>query len=264
MNDRIDKSLKGKHAVITGGGRGIGAAIASSLAARDVNLTIMGRNLETLQDTAKSLMQDFSVAVSSVSLDVSSESAVEKAFSSLDPALGPVDILVNNAGYAPAAPFHRISLADWKQVIDVDLTGAFLCTRMVLPGMIERGFGRVVNIASTAGLKGYAYVTSYCAAKHGMIGLTRALALETAKTGVTVNAVCPGYTDTDIVTASIENIVAKTGKSSDDAMANLVSNNPQQRLINPMEVAETVAWLCLPASSAMTGQSIAVAGGEVM
>jgi NAD(P)-dependent dehydrogenase (short-subunit alcohol dehydrogenase family) len=177
---------------------------------------------------------------------------------------GRVDILVNNAGQAESAPLAKTDLALWQRMLAANLTGTFLCTREALPEMAARGAGRVVNVASTAGLVGYAYVAAYCAAKHGVVGLTRAAALECAKTGVTVNAVCPGYTETDIVAAAVANIVAKTGKSEAEARAALVARNPQGRMVQPAEVAAAVLWLCLPAAASVTGQAIAVAGGEVM
>jgi NAD(P)-dependent dehydrogenase (short-subunit alcohol dehydrogenase family) len=171
---------------------------------------------------------------------------------------------VNNAGQAESAPLAKTDLALWQRMLAVNLTGAFLCAREALPEMTARGAGRIVNVASTAGLVGYAYVAAYCAAKHGVVGLTRAAALECAKTGVTVNAVCPGYTETDLVATAVANIVAKTGKSEAEARAALVARNPQARMVQPEEVAGAVLWLCLPASSSVTGQAIAVAGGEVM
>jgi len=177
---------------------------------------------------------------------------------------GRIDMLINNAGQAASAPFLQTDAALWQQMLDVNLSGSFHCIGQVLPAMLEAGWGRIVNIASTAGLKGYSYVAAYCAAKHGVIGLTRALALELATKGVTVNAVCPGYTETGIVETAIANIVAKTGRSPEQAKAALAAANPQQRLVQPDEVAQAVAWLCAPASSAMTGQAIAVAGGEIM
>ena len=190
--------------------------------------------------------------------------AVSAGFERAQSTFGPVQILVNNAGVARSAPFHKTDSALWQAMLAVNLTGTYLCCRAALPGMLEAGFGRIVNVASTAGLTGYAYVTAYCAAKHGVIGLTRALALETARSAVTVNAVCPGYTDTDMVHQAVANIVAKTGKSEEQARAALTERNPQQRLVRPEEVANAVLWLCLPGSEAVTGQSISVSGGEVM
>jgi NAD(P)-dependent dehydrogenase (short-subunit alcohol dehydrogenase family) len=195
---------------------------------------------------------------------LSDPEAVDAAFDGLDAKLGAPSILINNAGIALSAPFSKTDLTFWRKMIDIDLTGAFLCMRKVLPGMKEAGFGRIVNTVSTAGLKGYPYVTAYCAAKHGLLGLTRSLAVETAKTGVTVNAVCPGYADTDIVRGAVANIVAKTGLSEEDALAQLTSHNPQARLIQPAEVAEAVIWLCRPESGSVTGQAIVIAGGEIM
>ena len=177
---------------------------------------------------------------------------------------GPVSILVNNAGQAVSAPFVKTDLALWQRMLQSNLTGTFLCTQAVLPGMLAAGYGRIVNVASTAGLIGYQYVSAYCAAKHGVIGLTRSLALELAKKNITVNAVCPGYTDTEIVRAAVANISAKTGRNEDEARAELARSNPQGRLVQPQEVANAVLWLCLPGSEAVTGQAIAVAGGEVM
>jgi NAD(P)-dependent dehydrogenase (short-subunit alcohol dehydrogenase family) len=175
-----------------------------------------------------------------------------------------VDILVNNAGQAASAPFGRTDDALWQRMLDVNLTGAYHCIQAALPGMVDAGWGRIVNVASTAGLTGYRYVAAYCAAKHGLVGLTRALALEVAGRGVTVNAVCPGYTETDIVADAVANIVRTTGRSEEQARAGLAAANPQGRLVRPGEVAHAVAWLCMPGAAAMNGQAIAVAGGEVM
>jgi NAD(P)-dependent dehydrogenase (short-subunit alcohol dehydrogenase family) len=197
-------------------------------------------------------------------LDVTDEAAVHAAIASAVQQLGPITILLNNAGQAQPAPFAKTTSRHWQQMLDVNLTGAFHCTQAVLPQMLEKGWGRIINIASTAGLKGYKYVSAYVAAKHGLVGLTKALALELATKNITVNAVCPGYTETDIVHEAIANIMQKTGRSEEQARAELAAGNPQQKLVQVEEVANAVAWLCQPASGAMTGQSIAVAGGEVM
>ena len=251
--------LKDKHAVITGGGTGIGAAIAAALAADGARLTLMGRRPEPLEAAAATLTQ-----VRGVSCDVTDPASVAVAFDKAQAALGLIDILVNNAGAAETAPFHKLDIQHWRRMMAVNLDGVFNCTRAVYDEMRGRGWGRIVNVASTASLKGYAYVSAYCAAKHGVLGLTRALALEAAQSGVTVNAVCPGYTDTDIVRDAIKNIAEKTGRSAEAATAELTRVNPQGRLIQPSEVADSVLWLCRPESASITGQAIVVAGGEVM
>jgi 3-hydroxybutyrate dehydrogenase len=258
------KDLAGRHAIVTGGARGIGAAIAAALASHGANVTIMDIDREAMQQQAATLSKAGGGQVGSRYIDLSDPEAVDAAFDGLDAKLGAPSILINNAGIALSAPFSKTDLNFWRKMIDIDLTGAFLCMRKVLPGMKEAGFGRIVNTVSTAGLKGYPYVTAYCAAKHGLLGLTRSLAVETAKTGVTVNAVCPGYADTDIVRGAVANIVAKTGLSEEDALAQLTSHNPQARLIQPAEVAEAVIWLCRPESGSVTGQAIVIAGGEIM
>jgi len=252
-------ALEGRHAVVTGGGRGIGAAIASALADAGARITLMGRSEAALQEKASALP-----AAQAIRCDVTEEAGVAAAFAEATRAFGPVTILVNNAGAAASAPFVRISLELFRGMLEVNLIGTFLCSRAALPDMLEVGSGRIVNVASVAGLKGAAYASAYCAAKHGVIGLTRALALETVSKGITVNAVCPSYTDTDMARAAIANIVEKTGRSAEQAEAELVGKNPQGRLIRPEEVAATVLWLCAPGTEAITGQAIAVAGGEVM
>jgi NAD(P)-dependent dehydrogenase (short-subunit alcohol dehydrogenase family) len=245
--------MKRMHAVVTGGGSGIGAAVAKRLLADGARVTLMGRSLERLQ-AQQAVLGDVVIQA----CDVADEDSVTDAFA----AVGDVDVLVNNAGQVETAPLARTSLELWQRLLNVNLTGTFLCSRAVLPGMVARGQGRIVNVASTAALKGYAYVAAYCATKHGVLGLTRALAVEVAARGVTVNAVCPGYTETDIVAAAVENIVAKTGRTPEQARAELAKANPQGRLIQPEEVAAAVAWIV--ASSAINGQAIAVCGGETM
>jgi NAD(P)-dependent dehydrogenase (short-subunit alcohol dehydrogenase family) len=253
-------ALAGQHAIVTGGGRGIGAAIAAALAGHGARLTLMGRDAGRLAEAAGRL----GVPTFTTRVDVTDSVSVDAAFAAAADAHGPADILVNNAGAAESAPFAKLDRAHWDRMIAVNLTSVYTTTRAVLAGMVERRSGRVVNVASIAGVRGYAYVAAYCAAKHGVIGLTRALALETARTGVTVNAVCPGYTDTDMVAGAITTIRTKTGRSETEALAELTRFNPQGRLVRPEEVAGAVAWLCLPGSESITGQAILVAGGEVM
>lgn len=248
--------LQGQHAVVTGGGSGIGAATAAALAAAGAAVTLVGRGRERLAARAESLGAAYQVA------DVTDRQAVHDALEAARDRQGRVSILVNNAGFADAIPFAKAADEHWDRTIAVNLTGVYNCTKAVVGSMLESGGGRIVNVASTAALKGYPYIAAYCAAKHGVLGLTRALAVEYATKRITVNAVCPGYTDTDIVRQAIDNIAEKTGRSSDDALAELVSANPQGRLVRPDEVAAAVVWLC--AQDSMTGQAIAVAGGEVM
>lgn len=256
------RALDGRHALITGAGSGIGAAIARALAECGARITLLARRRKQLEQTAAQL--DGVSTTHLACCDVGEESQVEQAVLGARAALGPIQILVNNAGQASSAPFLKTDTALWRLMIATNLTGAYLCSRAVLPDMIEGGFGRIINVASTAGLKGYAYISAYCASKHGLIGLTRALAIELAQCNVTVNAVCPSYTDTEMTRATIDNIRNKTGRSEQDALAALTAQNPQRRLITPAEVACTARWLCLPGSESITGQSIAIAGGEVM
>jgi NAD(P)-dependent dehydrogenase (short-subunit alcohol dehydrogenase family) len=253
------RPLAGRHALVTGAGRGIGAAIAQRLAAEGARVTLVSRSERQLQETAAPLGE----AAQCIVADMTDLPAVNRAFESAAESFGPVDILINNAGKAQSAPLQRTSEELWHSLIAVNLTGTFHGIRAVLPAMLERKFGRIVSIASTAGLKGYPYVAAYCASKHGVIGLTRALALEVAQRNITVNAVCPGYTETDIVRDTIANIQKVTGRSAEEAREALTRTNPQGRLIQPMEIAHTVLWLCLPGSESVNGQSIAVAGGEV-
>ncbi len=254
--------LRGRHAVVTGGGRGIGATIARALVEQGAAVTLMGRTVATLEDEAARLRPLSQVHCQAV--DLADAASTGAAFAAAAGALGPVTILINNAGQAVSAPLGKTDLDLWNRMLAVNLTGTYLGIHAVLPGMLQAGWGRIVNIASTAALKGYPYVAAYCAAKHGVLGLTRALALELAKKPVTVNAVCPGYTETDIVRDALANIQAKTGRSEAEALAELVKHNPQGRLVQPAEVANAVLWLCLPGSESITGQAISVAGGETM
>ncbi|MES2177589.1 MAG: SDR family NAD(P)-dependent oxidoreductase [Gemmatimonadota bacterium] len=254
----MERNLEGQHAIVTGGSRGIGAAVAVALAQRGARITLMARAREDLEVHVAALEQLGARAIA-LECDVADDSSVERAFEKA----GPAQILVNNAGTAKSAKFTATSRAIWDEMIGVNLTGTYLCTAEALPAMLAEGTGRVINIASTAGLRGYKTMTAYCAAKHGVIGFTRALALETAKHGVTVNAVCPGYTDTDLTDHAIENIVSALGKTPEQARAMLVGVNPRGVMTTPDEVAATVAWLCAPESRAITGVAIPVAGGEV-
>lgn len=255
-----------RHALITGASRGIGEAIAWALAADGWTLSLAGRSLEPLTRLADALNAAHPTPRShgAVSLDVTQADAVTQAVAACRTARGPLRALVNNAGAVDTAPLARTTPALWQRMLDVNLTGPFLCCQAVLPDLREARAGRIVNIASTAALKGYAYVSAYTAAKHGLLGLTRSLGLEVAAEGITVNAVCPGYTDTDIVRDGVQRIVERTGRDAASARAGFERSNPQGRLVQPGEVAALVAWLCSDAAAAVNGQALAVDGGETM
>jgi NAD(P)-dependent dehydrogenase (short-subunit alcohol dehydrogenase family) len=248
---------RSSHALVTGGGRGIGRAIAAALSGAGATVTVLGRHRAALDEAVVSGAAQFAAVA-----DVADQAAVSAAIAEAA-ARQPIDILVANAGAAESAPFARSDAALFRRMMDVNFMGVVHAAHAVLPAMLERRRGRIVAIASTAGLKGYAYVSAYSAAKHAVIGLVRSLALETAKTGVTVNAVCPGFTETDLLEGSIDNIMRKTGRSREQAIAELAKHNPQGRLVTPSEVADAVLWLCGEGAGAVTGQAIAVAGGEV-
>jgi 3-hydroxybutyrate dehydrogenase len=251
-------TLNGRHALVTGGGRGIGRAVAASLSAAGASVTVLGRQEGPLRDAVEK-----GDAKGYVLADVTDARAVDDAVESAVVERGPVDILVANAGNAESAPFLKGDAALFTRMFDLNVMGVVHATRAVLGAMVARKFGRIVVNASAAGLKGYAYVSAYCAAKHAAVGLVRALAQETAKTGVTVNAVCPGYTDTDLVTQGLDKITAKTGRTREQALADMLQDEPLGRLITPQEVADAVLFLCSPAASAITGTTLTVAGGEI-
>lgn len=246
-----------RHALVTGGGSGVGRAIALALGAAGVDVTICGRRKDALDAVAAE-----GGNISGIVADVTDQQSMAALYERAQAARGPFDIVVANAGSAESAPAHKVTLADWNSTLAVNLTGAFLTAQPALSGMMARKAGRIVFIASTAGLKGYGYVAPYVAAKHGVVGLMRSLAAETAKSGVTVNAVCPGFVETDMLERSVSRIVEKTGRTPEEARVSLASTNPQGRLVQPDEVADAVLWLCGDKAGSITGQTISVSGGE--
>lgn len=246
-----------RHVLVTGGGTGVGAAIAVALHEAGMRVTVAGRRREPLEALADRRENMFAVTC-----DVTDEAAVAACFETACELSGAVDIVVANAGAALAKPFLSQSTDDLKSMLDVNLAGVFNVWKEAVADMKQAGWGRLVAIASTAGIKGYPYVSTYCAAKHGVVGLTRALAQELAGTGITVNAVCPGYTETELLDEALANITAKTGMSLDEAAKTLKRSNPQGRFVQPAEVADAVLWLCGDGAASINGIALPVAGGE--
>jgi len=250
----MNETLEGQHAIVTGGARGIGAAISRTLSDMGARVTIMGRDGIALERYARTL----GAGAAGVVCDVSDESSVQAAFERA----GAASILVNNAGQAKSEKFVRTSRELWDRMLAVNLTSTYLCISKVLPAMLEAKRGRIVNVASTAGIQAAPRMAAYAAAKHGVVGLTRAIALEVAKSGVTVNAVCPGFTDTDMTEQGVHELMEGKKVSREEARAMILRVIPRGEMIQPSEVASAVAWLCMPAAAGITGQTIVVDGGE--
>lgn len=250
--------LSGKHALVTGGGTGVGAAVALALAEAGARVTISGRRKEALREVAEQ-----TALISTVECDVTDPASVDAAFAKMRDHSGPADIVVANAGAAESHPFAKLDLDAWKRMIDVNLTGVFLTLKAALPDMQEKGWGRMIPMASVAGLRGSAYTAAYTASKHGVIGLTKSMSIELAKSGITVNAICPGYTETPMLERTLSNIREKTGMSREEAANAILKGTASGRFIQPAEVAQTVLWLCGPNSDSVNGQAIVLSGGAI-
>ena len=255
-------ALEGLGAVVTGGGRGIGAAVAQALADEKVRVVVAARTSREISAVAEAIVAEGGSAYA-LECDVTDETSVARLAMLARDRLGAIDILVNNAGIALSAPVHKTSLEDWNQQFAVNATGTFLCTRAFVPGMVERGWGRIINIASVAGVTGDQYVSAYSASKHAVLGLTRSVAAEVVRNGVTVNAICPGYVDTPMTDATIARIQAKTGRSESDALEAILSTTPQHRLIHPTEIAHMVLSLCHEEAGSINGEAIVIDGGHL-
>ena len=254
-------SLEGRGVVVTGGGRGIGRAVARRLAESGAAVVVSARSTEEIEDAAEELRAD-GLQAHAVRCDVANEASVAAMAEEAIERLGTVDILVNNAGIALSNPVKRLPLEEWNQIIAVNATGTFLCTRAFLPGMVDRGWGRIINVASVAGLRGARYIAAYTASKHAQVGFTRALAMEVAGNGITANAICPGYVDTPMTEYSVANIVEKTGVSAEEALERILSLSPQKRLIRPEEIAHVALMLCGDDGEGINGETIVLDGGR--
>lgn len=254
-------SLEGRGAVVTGGGRGIGRAVARALAEWGASVVVAARSRSEIEAVAEELRED-GFEAHAVACDVTDPTSVDAMAAEAVERLGTVDVLVNNAGVSPSNPVKRLPLDEWNRVLAVNVTGTFLCTKAFLEGMVERRWGRVVNIASVAGLRGERYIAAYTASKHAQVGFTRAVALEVADKGVTVNAICPGYVDTPMTEYSVSRIVEKTGISPEAALEHILSLSPQKRLIRPEEIAHVTLMLCHAEGEGINGQAIVIDGGQ--
>ncbi|HEX9736956.1 MAG TPA: SDR family NAD(P)-dependent oxidoreductase [Thermoanaerobaculia bacterium] len=251
-----------QRAVVTGGGRGIGAAVARGLAAAGAAVVVAARSRDEIGETAARLRAAGHRAWS-VAADVSDPEQVAALHRQAEEKLGGVDVLVNNAGITSSEPFRDVRLEDWNRLFAVNVTGTMLCTQAFLPGMLERGWGRVVNIASVAGTTGSAYLSAYSAAKHAVVGLTRSVALEVATRGVTINAVCPAYVETDMTAYAVERFTKLLGSSPEETREMILNKSPQRRIFNPEEVAYLVLTLCDPRAYGVNGQAIVLDGGAL-
>lgn len=261
----MSMKLQNRLVLITGGGRGIGRAIALAFAREGAQVAVAARTLEQVEQVAREIADQFQTSALPVMCDVSDVRSVERMFASVGERFGRgPDILVNNAGIAESAPVGRTDDELWHRHLEINLSGSFYCTRAALPGMIERGWGRIINMASIAGKTGAPYIAAYSASKHGLIGLTRSTALEVAAKGITANAICPGYVDTDMTTRGVENITKKTGLSADEAMESILKMSPQNRLVTSEEVAALALLLASEEGRGINGQAISVDGGAAL
>ena len=254
-------SLVGRGAVVTGGGRGIGKAVARALASEGASVVVSARSRTDIDGVADELRAE-GFDAHAIACDVADGASVRAMAAEATERLGTVDILVNNAGISPSNPVKRLPLEEWNRVLAVNATGTFLCTQAFLDGMAERGWGRVVNVASVAGLRGGRYIAAYAASKHAQVGFTRSVALEVAGRGVTVNAICPGYVDTPMTEHSVSRIVEKTGAEPGEALDHILALSPQGRLVQPVEVAHVALMLCRPGGEGINGQTIVIDGGQ--